>query len=59
MYRKIRKVAILGSSDPVDIPEESYTLCEGNTYSISLDPAAGMYSWDDGSNGPEEKLIQQ
>ncbi len=46
-------VTILGSSDPVDIPEESYTLCDGNTYSISLDPAAGMYSWNDGSSGPE------
>ena len=29
------------------------TICEGDTYVVNLDETLGMYSWEDGSSGPD------
>jgi gliding motility-associated-like protein len=42
------EVTILGAP-PVNIGPEFISLCEGESYTISLDPNAGTYVWQDGS----------
>ncbi len=37
----------------VDIGPPVIDLCEGDTYSISLDPDLETYTWQDGSTGPD------
>lgn len=37
----------------VDLDPEEIYLCDGDTYTFSLDPSLGDYTWDDGSSGPD------
>ncbi len=37
---------------PVDLGPPLVLLCEGDTYTISLPPGDGTYTWQDGSTGP-------
>ena len=45
-------VTILGSGD-VELPAEDLILCVGDSYVISLDPDAGDYQWNDGTENAE------
>jgi hypothetical protein len=42
-----------GVDDPVDIGPPEVTICDGDSYVISLDPNMGDYEWQDGSTDPE------
>ncbi|HJW30608.1 MAG TPA: hypothetical protein VJ508_15350, partial [Saprospiraceae bacterium] len=44
-------VTITGLDDPVEIGVDEVTICEGETYTISLDPGAGTYTWSNGFSG--------
>ncbi len=37
----------------VDAGPPQLDLCTGDTYTISLDPTQGIYTWQDGTTGPE------
>lgn len=50
------EVTIGGGNPPVDIGPANVVLCEGETYSISLDPDLFEYEWNDGSAGPEYSI---
>ncbi|MFZ1677447.1 MAG: hypothetical protein WAT91_09245, partial [Saprospiraceae bacterium] len=47
------EVTILGTFDPVEIGPPSATICNGDSYDITLDPNAGDYVWQDGSTDPD------
>jgi hypothetical protein len=47
------EVEIIGNDAPVDVGPETIVICDGETYTISLDPDAGDYEWSDGTNGEE------
>jgi len=47
------EVEIIGNDPPVDVGPDTYVMCQGDTYTISLDPSAGTYEWSDGTNGDE------
>ncbi|MEO5906802.1 MAG: hypothetical protein ABIQ11_08750, partial [Saprospiraceae bacterium] len=49
------EVTILGSA-PVEIGPEEVTLCQGESYEISLDPDAGTYEWQDGSTDEDYSI---
>jgi len=40
-------------NEPVDIGPDEVTICDGDAYVISLDPAFNEYQWNDGSTDPE------
>ena len=44
--------------NPVDIGPDTTGLCNGDTYQISLDPGAGIYTWQDGSNATTYDILQ-
>jgi len=44
-------VEIIGTDAPVNIGADDVTICQGDVYSIDLDPEAGDYVWNDGSSG--------
>lgn len=46
------EVTILNTT-PVDVGPEFVSLCEGESYTISLDPDLGDYEWNDGSTATE------
>ncbi|HJW29585.1 MAG TPA: hypothetical protein VJ508_10095, partial [Saprospiraceae bacterium] len=46
-------VTINGNHPPVDLGSPQVDLCSGDSYTISLDPDAGDYTWQDGSTDPE------
>ena len=46
------EVEIAEDIPPVELPVESLLLCDGETYSIQLDPQFETYTWQDGSTGP-------
>src|SRR5687768_15313316 len=48
------EVTILGAPD-VELPADSI-ICEGEVITISLDPDAGEYTWQDGSDDPEYSI---
>lgn len=37
----------------VDLDPDEIYLCDGDTYTFSLDGSLGDYTWDDGSSGPD------
>jgi len=46
------EVIFEGVPDGVDIGPPEVTICEGDSYVISLDPTIGSYEWQDGSTDP-------
>jgi gliding motility-associated-like protein len=42
--------------DAVEIGPAEVNICEGETYSISLDPSLGDYVWQDGSTDPHYEI---
>ncbi|MGB3080617.1 MAG: gliding motility-associated C-terminal domain-containing protein [Saprospiraceae bacterium] len=50
------EVTILGTFDPVEIGPPSATICNGDSYDITLDPNAGDYVWQDGSTDPDYSI---
>jgi len=46
------EVTIIGNFFPVDLGPEEVFICEGDTYTIELDPDLSEYEWNDGSNDP-------
>ncbi|HEY3385718.1 MAG TPA: hypothetical protein VGK46_04350, partial [Saprospiraceae bacterium] len=46
------EVTIIGSYASVDLGPEEVFICQGDTYTIELDPELSEYEWSDGSNGP-------
>ncbi len=51
------EVTILGV-EPVDAGPPTATICQGDTYTVSLDPDLGDYVWDDGSTDPEYDITE-
>ena len=49
------EVEIIGS-DPVMIGSPTVELCEGDSYTVNLDPNAGDYSWSNGSMDNELEI---
>lgn len=47
------EVTIYGNQPPVDLGPPTATICEGDSYSISLDPDLEEYEWQDGSTSPD------
>jgi len=47
------EITILSILDPIDIGPPQLSICEGEEYSISLDPTLSEYTWQDGSNDPD------
>jgi len=47
------EVIIGGNNPPVDLGPDQLTICAGETYTISLDPALSTYEWNDGSHDPD------
>jgi len=47
------EVEIIGNDPPVDIGPDTYVMCLGETYTISLDPDAGDYEWSNGTQGEQ------
>ena len=47
------EVTILSTLDPIDIGPPQIILCDGDSYTITLDPALSDYEWQDGTNGPD------
>ena len=45
-----------GVDEAVDIGPPEVTICEGDSYVISLDPNIGDYVWQDGSTDPEYSI---
>ena len=52
------EVIIAGSNPPVDLGPAAVTICNGETYSISLDPDLHDYEWNDGSNSPDYSITE-
>ncbi|HEY3386577.1 MAG TPA: hypothetical protein VGK46_08715, partial [Saprospiraceae bacterium] len=44
------------SSPPVELNPDVITICQGETFEISLDPDAGYYTWNDGSHSTEYEI---
>ncbi|HXR80848.1 MAG TPA: C-type lectin domain-containing protein, partial [Saprospiraceae bacterium] len=47
------EVIFEGVPEEVDLGPSDVTICEGDSYVISLDPGIGDYEWQDGSTNPE------
>lgn len=47
------EVEIIGNDPPVDLGPDTYVMCLGDTYTITLDDDMGTYEWSDGSSGNE------
>jgi gliding motility-associated-like protein len=47
------EVIINGNYPPVDVGPDEVTICNGEEYTISLDPDLYEYTWQDGSDDPE------
>ena len=50
------EVIIAGNYEPVDVGPDEVEICNGETYTISLDPELSTYEWNDGSNEPEYSI---
>ncbi|HUR31786.1 MAG TPA: gliding motility-associated C-terminal domain-containing protein [Saprospiraceae bacterium] len=50
------EVTFMGVAVGVNMGPAEITICDGDIYSISLDPDAGEYVWQDGSTGPEYNI---
>ena len=40
---------LITNQPPVDINPDMFTICQGDTYTVQLNPNAGNYLWNDGS----------
>ncbi len=49
-------VTINGSAAPVELGPPTATLCNGQNFSITLNPNAGDYTWQDGSTSPNYSI---
>ncbi|HEY3387216.1 MAG TPA: hypothetical protein VGK46_11945, partial [Saprospiraceae bacterium] len=47
------EVTIAGNYTPVDVGPDEVTICNGDEYTINLDPDLAEYEWNDGSSDPE------
>ncbi|MEO6131918.1 MAG: hypothetical protein ABIQ02_08715, partial [Saprospiraceae bacterium] len=47
------EVTFLGILEGVDLGPQEVTICDGDSYTISLDPDLGEYEWQDGSTDAE------
>jgi hypothetical protein len=47
------EVEIIGNDPPVDVGPDTYEMCLGETYTITLDDDTGTYEWSDGTSGNE------
>jgi gliding motility-associated-like protein len=47
---------VIFDADPVDIGPPAWSMCAGDTFNISLDPALGEYVWSDGFIGPDYSI---
>jgi hypothetical protein len=47
------EVIFEGVAEGVDLGPEAVTICDGDSYVISLDPDIGEYEWQDGSTEPD------
>ena len=47
------EITILNSLDPIDIGPPQLSICEGEEYTVSLDPSLSVYTWQDGSHDTE------
>ena len=52
------EVVIGGGNPAVDIGPASVVICEGDAYSISLDPDLFEYEWNDGTTGPDFSITE-
>ena len=50
------EITILGNAPPVDLGPDEVTLCDGDVYTIDLDPDLSEYTWQDGSNSPSYEI---
>ena len=41
---------------PIELLPEEISICEGETFTFSLDPDLGMYTWEDGSHATEYEV---
>ena len=46
------EVMIGGNFPPIDLGPVELSICNGDVYSISLDPDLSVYTWNDGSSDP-------
>jgi len=44
------EITILGNYPPVDVGPDEVIICNGDTYTITLDPELSEYTWNDGDN---------
>lgn len=51
-------VEITPPKDTIDIGPEAITLCDGETFAISIDPSLGEITWDNGSSASEYSLSE-
>ncbi|MBK9106427.1 MAG: gliding motility-associated C-terminal domain-containing protein [Saprospiraceae bacterium] len=47
------EVTIAGSNPPVDVGPDEAIICNGDDYTISLDPDISEYTWNDGTISPQ------
>jgi gliding motility-associated-like protein len=47
------EVEIIGNDPPVEIGADSVVICQGDVYTITLDPGAGSYEWSNGTFGSQ------
>ena len=47
------EITILNSLDPIDIGPPQLSICEGEEYTVSLDPSLSVYTWQDGAHDAE------
>jgi gliding motility-associated-like protein len=52
------EVEILGTDPPVDVGPDEHIMCEGESFTISLDPDAGDYEWNIGSSSSTLTIIE-
>ncbi len=50
------EITILGNAPPVDLGPDEVTICEGDVYTIDLDPDLSEYTWQDGSNSSSYEI---
>ncbi|MDQ3018135.1 MAG: hypothetical protein M3R25_15595 [Bacteroidota bacterium] len=50
------EVIILEDAEDVVLGPEEVSICNGESYDISLDPDVGDYVWQDGSTGPDYSI---
>lgn len=47
------EVTVAGVNPPVDLGPPEVMICSGESYDIALDPDLEVYTWSDGSDGPD------